>query len=978
MAPSDQSIDLTGNWHESGGFLAAIQTREPELHEAVCSFRQVLDLAPGSYTLELFYDQSFDREPGRSLGNHLERFEGLHINGRVMPLAFQPAETGALLHCECEIDEWLNAAGQISVFTARCDFYAEANPVTLELSLDNTRPMRTILHIHTTQKKEPRFAAIPPQDSGELVLAHGIPFLMRRLHAVHYVAYHGALKQRERWDLREWEDESAGIHLDCGGASVQTAYFLCMIHSIDVANGSWYSPKGDNGYSHFSGDTAGEIQIRWQDGGQTRVPLIFGYNLWYSRPWDLLWYDAPSAPGAGALNHDATLFSGDDSFRDILEESLALFDGVRLMGSRSCNARFIFSLDLQNREVRSIDILGAPGMHGHPLIAAVTLETASSPACLAPLPTLSAEEARIQPVHLDSILSQSYLPNLEKVKRMLYTFLEDLPALETPAIPRGYFGPTYDFRGTQEAVYDATYLYTNGPECAAYIADQGTGCSSSTARRSTFQYTLGIGIWCDTNPLFNGIEAWLRAYQEHAPGSLPGLGNAWTRGVGELLREAVAFGYDKFVDSYIDWLDDCLFREANPPHWNRIAGYPAFAYQSRKVGNTLEQGNRENDGHGICMWGRALVWHAFGRPREWNERHFAATQAAVEWIQWQLDSDMLFPGTRKDVLYTESECAHGDYDIYSSYNCLHGIKLSIRMAEQLGRSDLVGRWQALYRRLRQGILAYLVDETPEGPIWHTYADTDWQDHAHKLAPIHLAADGDTYTPLQAGAEDAIEQRFLEISRSTYRTLMKGKNYNCLRMYGYGQGMMTQAALLLDEMTDAAHFLDELLTHCYLPRLEGWASPEGIIVHPSGKFYVPVNGYMGQDSHAADSTKALRLMLGIDDNDPQHLRLVPRFPAAWKQLSIAQFPVLTGAQRQHLSYTYQRSDQGQTFQVEFEHPLPNFDVRLGPLPSAAVVSHVSYNQAEVQYELQQSGDSSWIWLCGLSGAAGAGAIQVDFA
>jgi hypothetical protein len=84
--------------------------------------------------------------------------------------------------------------------------------------------------------------------------------------------------------------------------------------------------------------------------------------------------------------------------------------------------------------------------------------------------------------------------------------------------------------------------------------------------------------------------------------------------------------------------------------------------------------------------------------------------------------------------------------------------------------------------------------------------------------------------------------------------MKDKNYTCLRSYGYGQGMMTQAALLLDEMNDAENFINLLVTHCYLPRLEGWTAPEGIILHKSGEYWVPVNGYLGQDSHLADSQK----------------------------------------------------------------------------------------------------------------------------
>jgi hypothetical protein len=416
------------------------------------------------------------------------------------------------------------------------------------------------------------------------------------------------------------------------------------------------------------------------------------------------------------------------------------------------------------------------------------------------------------------------------------------------------------------------------------------------------------------------------------------------------------------MENYIDWLDRCLFEEARPPHWNRIAGQPQESRITRKVGDVLEQGVRENDGHGICMWGRYMAYHWGGRSRDWNEKHFKATAAAVEWLQWQLDTDTIFPGKRKDVLFTDSECAINSYDFYSSYNCLHGLKLAIRMASQLDRADLVARWTALYKRLRQGILDHLVDPSECGPIWHTEPNISWQDHAHKLAHIHLSTEGDSYTPLQDYARgDDIDRKYLEISRNSYRYLMREKNYNCVRMYGYGQGMMTQAALLLDEMEDAGQFLRYLVRHAYLPHLGGWAAPEGIIVHRSGKYYVAVNGYTGQDSHLADSTKAVRLMLGIDDNDPGRLRLIPRFPPDWTPISIRQFPVLTGNQRQKIDYDYARENNRQEFHFRLEREARPVGVRLGPLPAGKRIASAKVNGRIATLREESSGDSRWVWV-----------------
>ncbi len=733
-----------------------------------------------------------------------------------------------------------------------------------------------------------------------------------------------------------------------------------MIHLFDKGNGSWYTPKGDHGWSHFVGDRAGDIVLTWADGRSTVIPLIFGFNLWFSRPWDVMWhFDLFGGP---VLNFDADLFGGREEARDTIRDGLALVDGIRPLGPLSSNARFVFSVDLGGRALRDVAFRAAPELHLHPLISAATLETRQPGVGPTRLPALAVEPARTRAVPLEAIERGDFEPAVRRIMRLFYTFVGDLPALEEPEIPDGYSGARYDFGPARDAVYAATFLYRNAPECASYIADRGMWCASPVSSGALASYQLGCGVWRKNTPFFGSLENWFRLYRETSPGHLPGYGSAWARGIGELLREAMAFGYDKFVDSYIDWLDGCLLTEATPPHWNRTPGNPEYCTYRTRVGDVEERGVRENDGHGICMWGRYMVYHWMGRPAAWAERRFAATAASVDWIRWQLDTDTLRPGVRKDVLYTESECAHGGYDIYSSYNCLHGLKLAIRMAGQLGRDELVGAWTLLHQRLRQGILDHLVDQTEVGPVWHTDPDCDWQDHAHKLVHLHLATDGDTFTPLQDYERgDAIERRYLAISQTSYRYLMREKNYDCLRMYGYGQGMMTQAALLLDEMGDATRFLEELLGHAYLPHLSGWACPEGIVTHRSGEYYLPVNGYMGQDSHVADATKALRLMLGVDDNDPAHLRLVPRFPAAWTPLSIERFPVLTGDRRQQVAYEYRHERDHQRFTCRFERDPGSWSLRLGPVDPAQPVADATVDGRLVEWRRDRSGDSEWVWV-----------------
>jgi len=301
---------------------------------------------------------------------------------------------------------------------------------------------------------------------------------------------------------------------------------------------------------------------------------------------------------------------------------------------------------------------------------------------------------------------------------------------------------------------------------------------------------------------------------------------------------------------------------------------------------------------------------------------------------------------------------------------MHGIRLAIRMAEQLGKTEEVDRWKKLFNRIGKGILQHLVDDSEFGPIWHTYEHCDWQDHAHKLVHLQLATEGDTFTPLDDYAQGSeLDRIFLEIDLNTYKYLMRDKNYNCLRMYGYGQGMMTQSALLMDQMRDAERFIEKLVRFAYLPKFGRWLAPEGIIVHKSGKYSVPVNCYMGQDSHVADSTKALRLMLGVDDNHPEQLKLVPRFPVEWEKASINDFPVLLPGGRRKVSYRYERTEEFQQFEYRFDDILQKLDVRLGPLPTGKSILSILLDGVEKEFQEMFSGDSRWVWIRNLTGSSG---------
>ena len=60
------------------------------------------------------------------------------------------------------------------------------------------------------------------------------------------------------------------------------------------------------------------------------------------------------------------------------------------------------------------------------------------------------------------------------------------------------------------------------------------------------------------------MENYLKFYREKQPGQMGGTGSAWSRGIGELMRETMALGFGKFINTYTTWLDSCLLGMPGP------------------------------------------------------------------------------------------------------------------------------------------------------------------------------------------------------------------------------------------------------------------------------------------------------------------------------------------------------------------------------------------------------------------------------
>ena len=182
--------------------------------------------------------------------------------------------------------------------------------------------------------------------------------------------------------------------------------------------------------------------------------------------------------------------------------------------------------------------------------------------------------------------------------------------------------------------------------------------------------------------------------------------------------------------------------------------------------------------------------------------------------------------------------------------------------------------------------------------------------------------------------------------------------------GYGQGFMTQSALLLDEMEHAGAMLDFTAKATYYADYKSYIVPEGVEFHPDGKSWFRTAD-LGNGFQQASIMKVIRLVIGVDDTDPKALTLIPRIPKSWKGMRADKFPAWVeagneGVKRVDLKFQYKLGDNQASYKLESSGILPETLLRLGPFNrDIRKNSKVQLNGRNIKFRITESGDSSWI-------------------
>jgi hypothetical protein len=715
--------------------------------------------------------------------------------------------------------------------------------------------------------------------------------------------------------LREGKETRVEI-----GSEVRRIFLLGMTDATKYR--AWSHPL-DYPKRFFIGDEVGRIHLNYADGSTQVFPLILGESIWFGS-----WFYKYPEP-----------FSTSERFRRALGAALRLYPPAPVK-----DGKYVAVIIPKPAVLRSITLEGASLKRGIPVIDAITVEVqaggeiaggvALSGYPLSPEFEKFAETKSLRPLGEDESQTQR---RLKKLRQTLYSSDGEYHGRLAVKLPPGYARPEVSFQGNIFANILANTFHYNLQDMAAKVDKRGMYHTSTKGSRSWGGYR-GFGTY----------RANVGNYYDQS----------WCRDMGRSLQELTELGCTNEAARCADyclrtarlWEETPALKfkgQTLPPHWGRIANRPQSAAAF------------ENDGHGLITGFLYKLWQRLPNRDEWLRARWPDVKAAGDWILWQFAHPEI-SGATNGVLHTTSECAAmNGYSVYADYVCMDALRELAQMADSIGETNSAGQWRDRADKMRQAIAAnYIINDPKYGRIW-TLVDAGWPQQSTVLGPLIFLADYNGFAPedddsLFHAANEAAYQRLIDTHQpfGFYGEAM-----------GYGQGFITQSALLLDRMRDAGQLLDWMAKEIYDPKFGSFIVPEGCEMDPTGRFWYRI-GDLGNGVQEAEIMKALRIVIGVDDTQPGRLQFFPRMPYDWKEMAVKKYPVLfeRGGKLEtaRLRYKLERSGDKMNLEISSDKELGPVAMRLGPFAKRPDASSVLVNgKCPMDASATRSGDSWWV-------------------
>ena len=687
---------------------------------------------------------------------------------------------------------------------------------------------------------------------------------------------------------------------------------------------------------YFVGDNLGEIRLYYVDGSTQEFPLILGESVWFGLPFEQTQDPFPS---------DARL-------RDAFVRAIRLYPAAPVD-----DGDYVAVIEPKAAPLERIEIVDNAAKKGSVVIAGITVETAPDAmiagATAIPANAFAPEFQKFvqeNPLREQGTGEAESKQRLAELSAALYNTASEYKQPVAARIPTRYSGPQVTFKGTIDASILEDAFYANLQDMLDKVDADGT------FHTSTQNALAWSGDPRSAGGEFGTYRKDVGVYYSQA----------WSRDLGRSLQELTELGYvdkashtaDFAMHSARSWSENPALTYKGsplPPHWSRVIDHPDFAQPF------------ENDGHGLISLFIYKLWLRMPDRDAWLRAHWSDVKAAGDWIPWQLDHPQI-SGAADGVLYTTGESAGGKgYSVYPDAVCMTALEALAQMADSVGETKSAERWRSTAEKMRKAIPArYLIDDPKYGRVW-TLESAGWPNKSTVLGPLIFLADYKGFAPQDdnpawRSANEGAYQRLID----TYKPL----GFYGWAM-GYGQGFVTQAALLLDRMKDVTPMLDWAAKEIYDPRINSFVVPEGEQLDPTGKYWYST-GDLGNGVQEAEIVKILRILVGIDDNEPQRVRIMPRMPFGWTEIAVEKYPVLIEREGKTetalLRYTLERMQGRMNLTISANQELGPVAMRLGPFANQPQASDVEVNgKHPAEAEVAKSGDSWWVSFIARVGA-----------
>ena len=711
-----------------------------------------------------------------------------------------------------------------------------------------------------------------------------------------------------------------------GPARVEVGGMLKRIFLLGMTDATkwraWSHPL-DYPPRFFIGDEVGKIRLDYADGSSQVFPLLLGEGIWFGK----LFYQYPDP------------FSDDARFRKALAGALRLYPPAPV-----ADGNYVAVIVPKPVAVRSVSIEASALQRGTPVIAGITVEAVKSNGvagaialpghALSPEFEKFCESKALRPAGEDQKQS---LAGLDELRTMLYTSDDNFKGRVKAETPAGYSGPEVSFGGNIYTEILANAFRYNVHDLAAKVTQDGKYHTSTRGAVSWGGYS-GFGTYrTNVGNYYN---------------------SSWCRDLGRSLQELTELGFTNEAARCADYCLEMARRWETDPRL-KIAGTVIPRHWCRVINAPGTNQCFENDGHGLVTVFLYQLWQRLPGRDAWLRVRWPDVKAAGDWILWQFDHPEI-SGATNGVLHTTSECAVMDgYSVYADAICRDALQGLAQMADSIGETNSAVQWRERAAKMRLAISTqYVVNDPKYGRVW-TLDYAGWPQQSTVLGPLIFLADQQGFAP-----ED-VDPQWRPVNEAAYQRLID--THQPFGFYGqamgYGQGFITQSALLLDRMHDATTLLNWTAKEIYDPKFNSYITPEGCEIDPSGRFWYRM-GDLGNGVQEAEIVKMFRLVLGVDATQPDRLQFYPRMPYGWNKITVDKYPVLFEAAGKtgttFLRYQLERTLKGMNLKISAEKALGPVAMRLGPFEKPPDTSSIRENgQIPAGAVVEHSGDSWWV-------------------